>query len=46
MLVPVCGLLFDWMILGTKLDIGIVIGSMLILFGIYQVSRTQTKKGG
>lgn len=43
MLVPVFGLLFDWIILGTKLDIGIVIGGILILSGIYQVSRTQRK---
>ena len=43
MLVPVFGLLFDWFILGTKLDIGVVIGGILILFGIYQVSRTQGK---
>lgn len=46
MLVPVCGLLLDWIILGTKLDIGIVIGGILILFGIYQVSKTQRKKTG
>ena len=46
MLVPVCGLLFDWMILGSKLDMGIAIGSILILFGIYQVSWNQRKKGG
>jgi drug/metabolite transporter (DMT)-like permease len=44
MLVPVIGLLFDWVILGTRLDIGIVIGGILILIGIYQVSRTQRKK--
>jgi drug/metabolite transporter (DMT)-like permease len=44
MLVPVFGLLFDWIILGTRLDIGIVIGGILILFGIYQVSRTQRRK--
>ncbi len=46
MLVPVFGLLFDWLILGTKLDIGIVMGGMLILLGIYQVSKTQRKNSG
>lgn len=44
MLVPVCGLLFDWIILGTRLDAGIAVGGILILFGLYQVSRGQVKK--
>jgi len=39
MLVPVCGLLFDWAILGNRLDMGVIVGGALILFGIYQVSR-------
>lgn len=39
MLVPVFGLIFDWMILGNKLDAGVLIGGALILVGIYQVSK-------
>ncbi len=39
MLVPVFGLLFDWMILGNRPDAGIIIGGILILAGIYKVSR-------
>ena len=39
MLVPVVGLLFDWAILGNRLDAGVIIGGALILIGIYQVSR-------
>jgi len=42
MLVPVFGLIFDWMVLGTKLDPGIVVGGLLILSGIYQVSREKS----
>lgn len=39
MLVPVFGLLFDWVILGNKLDSGVIIGGVLILLGIYKVSK-------
>ncbi len=39
MLVPVFGLIFDWAILGNRLDLGVIIGGALILFGIYQVSK-------
>lgn len=39
MLVPVFGLLFDWIILGNRPDVGIIIGGALILFGIYKVSK-------
>ncbi len=39
MLVPVFGLLFDWLQLGNKLDTGIIVGGILILIGIYQVSN-------
>jgi len=39
MLVPVFGLLFDWAILGNRLDEGVVVGGGLILIGIYQVSK-------
>lgn len=39
MLVPVFGLFFDWLILGSHLDWGTVTGGALILVGIYMVSR-------
>jgi drug/metabolite transporter (DMT)-like permease len=39
MLVPVFGLFFDWLILGSGLDWGTVGGGALILAGIYMVSR-------
>ncbi len=39
MLVPVFGLIFDWLLLGNKLDAGVIIGGALILIGIYQVSK-------
>lgn len=39
MLVPVVGILFDWMILGSRLDPGIVLGGVLILMGIFLVSK-------
>ena len=39
MLVPVCGLLFDWLLLGNDLDPGIIAGGLLILAGIYKVSK-------
>lgn len=39
LLVPVFGLIFDWLILGTNLDIGVVGGGIFILFGIYKISR-------
>ncbi len=41
MLVPVFGVLFDWLQLGRTLDTGVIIGSILILTGIYQVSKYQ-----
>ncbi len=39
MLVPVFGLLFDWLLLGSPLDPGIIVGGLLILSGIYKVSK-------
>ena len=39
MLVPVVGLIFDWLLLGNSLDLGVIIGGALILLGIYQVSK-------
>lgn len=39
MLVPVFGLIFDWTILGNRLDAGVIVGGALILLGIYKVSR-------
>lgn len=39
MLVPVFGLLFDWLLLGNDLDPGIIVGGLLILAGIYKVSK-------
>ncbi len=39
MLVPVFGLIFDWLLLGNTLDYGVIIGGALILIGIYQVSK-------
>ena len=39
MLVPVCGLIFDWLLLGNPLDPGIIVGGLLILGGIYKVSK-------
>lgn len=43
MLVPVFGLLFDWVQLGSKLDTGVIIGGILILIGIYKVSNKKQK---
>jgi len=39
LLVPVFGLLFDWYILGTKLDLGLIAGGFFIIFGIFKISR-------
>ncbi len=39
MLVPVLGLFFDWLLLGSGLDWGMVTGGALIFAGIYMVSR-------
>jgi len=41
MLVPVFGLFLDWMILGNSLDPGVIIGSVLIILGIFLVSKRQ-----
>lgn len=38
LLVPVCGLVLDWAILGTKLDAGLIIGGGFIILGIYRIS--------
>jgi len=43
MLVPVFGLIFDWLLIGNKLDTGIVVGGILILIGIYRVSNRNQK---
>lgn len=39
LLVPVFGLLFDWYILGTKIDPGLIAGGFFIIFGIFKISR-------
>ena len=39
MLVPVLGLLFDWLMLGNPLDYGVIAGGIFILAGIYMVSK-------
>lgn len=39
MLVPVLGLFFDWLMLGNPLDVGVIAGGILILAGIYMVSK-------
>ncbi|MGI9534186.1 MAG: DMT family transporter [Thermodesulfobacteriota bacterium] len=39
LLVPVCGLFFDWLILGTKMDIGLLMGGFFIILGIIMISR-------
>ncbi len=39
LLVPVFGLLFDWYILGTKIDLGLIAGGFFIIFGIFKISR-------
>lgn len=39
LLVPVFGLLFDWYILDTKLDLGLIAGGFFIIFGIFKISR-------
>ena len=39
LLVPVCGLVFDWLILGTRLDLGLIIGGIFIILGIYRISK-------
>lgn len=39
MLVPVFGLVFDRILLGNRLDAGVIAGGLLILAGIYNVSR-------
>ena len=41
MLVPVLGLFFDWLQLGKRLHIGIIVGCVLILVGIYLVTKRQ-----
>ena len=39
LLVPVTGLLFDWYMLGTKLDAGLIVGAFFIILGIIMISR-------
>lgn len=39
MMVPVFGLIFDWLLLDTSLDIGVIIGGIFILLGIYKISK-------
>ncbi len=39
LLVPVCGLIFDWIILGTTLDMGLIAGGAFIILGIYKISK-------
>jgi drug/metabolite transporter (DMT)-like permease len=38
MLVPVLGMVFDWLALGSKVEPGVAAGGILILYGIYKVS--------
>lgn len=38
MLVPVLGLVFDWLQLGSTMEPGVAAGGILILYGIYKVS--------
>jgi len=42
MLVPVFGLLFDWIQLGNKVDTGVIVGGILILAGIYRISNQKS----
>lgn len=39
MMVPVFGLIFDRLLLGTRLDIGVIVGGIFILMGIYKISK-------
>jgi drug/metabolite transporter (DMT)-like permease len=39
LLVPVFGLIFDWYILGTGIHIGLIAGGLLIIMGIYKISK-------
>lgn len=39
LLVPVCGLILDWAILGTTLDTGLIFGGGFIILGIYIISK-------
>lgn len=41
MLVPVFSLFFDWLLLNKRLDIGVIVGGVLILIGIFQVTKRQ-----
>ncbi len=43
MLVPVAALLFDWLQLGKPPDTGVIVGGVLILAGIYQVSQKSNR---
>ena len=39
LLVPVVGLLFDWYILKTNFDYGLIAGGIFIILGIYKISK-------
>ena len=39
LLVPVFGLIFDWLILDTSLDTGLIIGGFFIILGIILISK-------
>ncbi len=39
LLVPVFGLLFDWYILETSFDYGLIAGGIFIILGIYRISK-------
>jgi len=39
LLVPICGLILDWAILGTTLDTGLIVGGGFIILGIYRISK-------
>ena len=41
LLVPVVGLIFDRIILGTNLDVGVLIGGVLIVLSIYKISKSR-----
>lgn len=41
LLVPVVGIVLDWFILGTTLDIGVLAGGLLIVLGLYKISTAK-----
>jgi len=41
LLVPIVALTFDRIILGTKLDVGVLLGGVLIVLSIYKISKSK-----